>query len=414
MKKIDSFFIQKICIFYIIIWAISPIMAYGLFYRLLAIIFSLIWLFVESIRPNNIFKKPSKLVVYVLIFLAFQISMKLLVPDQFTFLSYFQLYIFFLFALMGESLRKRNYRDIYQILLLVIILMPIWMITTNIAVENMIGSDGSTVTRVLAKSSDESRMLTKKGVGGYGMIYFLVLYLPCIFYLIRNFNRITFDSIKNRNLVMLFLLVNYLLGIYTVFKADYVIALILMVIGIYFSLLYNAQSKLKQLIFWGFGFSFLFVVLPLVILRNINYLAELFWGTSLHRKLVDIQISLVSGSSKGTVSDRTDRYLRSWNYFLDNIITGTLKKDNLGKHSLILDMFAQYGVFIGLFFCVVLLYIFFRSNREHVQKNNLHITVGLLFFLICLLNNIGAIIGVAVFFVYPGVLMIVKNRKVRI
>lgn len=414
MKEINSFFIQKVCIIYIIIWAISPILAYGLAYRLLAIILSLVWLFVESIRPNNIFIKPSKLVVYTLIFLGFQITMKLIVPDQFSFISYFQIYIYFLFGLMGESLRKRNYRDIHQIILLVMLLMPVWMTTTNIAVANMTASDGAVVTRVLAKSSDEAKMLTSLGVGGYGMVYFLVLYLPCVFYLVRNFNKLKFDSLRNRNFLLFLLLVNYLLGIYTIFKADYVIAIFLTLVGIGFSLFYNAQSKLKQFVFFGTGISFFLIVLPLFILRNINLLIELFWGTSLHRKLVDIQISLVSGSSKGTVSDRTDRYLRSWNYLLDNFITGTLKKDNLGKHSMILDTFAQYGVFIGTFFCVVLLYIFFRSNREHVQKNNLHITVGLLLFLICLLNNIGAIMGVAVFFVYPGVLMIVKNRKVRI
>ena len=312
---------------------------------------------------------------------------------------------------MGESLRKRNYRDIHQILLLVAILIPIWMMTTNIAIQNMVGSDGATVTRILAKSSDEAKMLTSLGVGGYGMVYFLVLYLPCIFYLLRNFNRINFEKIKNRYLILILLLINYLLGIYTVFKADYVLAFFLMIIGICFSLFYDTKSRSKQLIFWSSSFTFLFIILPLLILRNINYLAELFWGTSLHRKLVDIQISLVSGGSSGTVYDRTERYLRSWNYFLDNLIMGTLKKDNLGKHSMILDTFAQFGVFVGLFFCIVLFYIFFRSNRECDQKNNIHITMGIIFFLISLLNNIGAIMGVAIFFIYPGVLKVIKTEK---
>lgn len=323
-------------------------------------------------------------------------------PDQFSFLSYFQFYIFFLFALMGESLRKRNYTDVNQILLLIMILMPVWMITTLRALATMIGEGGATVTRVLAKSSDEAVELTQMGVGGYGMVYFLVLYIPCMIFLFRNKNLLNYTEKWKGNAIGYLTLVNILLGLFTVYKADYVFAIFLALIGLGFSFFYDSKSIKKKVLFLVGSLSMV-VIVPLLIVRFINELADFFWGTSLHRKLVDIQLSLLTGKSQGTVSDRVDRYQRSWNYYLDNPILGTLKKDNLGKHSMILDTFAQYGTFIGLFLVFVLSYIFIRYMRAGIYISNLHITMCLMTLLITLLNNIGAIQGVAIFLVYPAI-----------
>lgn len=334
--------------------------------------------------------------------------MKILVPDKFSFISYFQFYIYFLFGLMGESLRKRNYRGIQDVILLILFLMPVWMTTTCIALSTMIGSDGATVTRVLVKSSAEAEALTDLGVGGYGFTYFLVMYLPCVLYLIRNRKSEIFTYTWTKKIILPLLLLNFLLGLFTVYKADYVLAILLMALGLAFALFYDSKSTMKRGAFWMslVGVS---VAIPFLILRYITELIQFFWGTSLMVKLKDINMSLVSGKSSGTVSGRTDRYLRSWNMFLDNPFFGTLKKDNLGKHSLIIDMFAQYGVFIGIFFCIAVLYIFFRGSKRSFPKSNLHMTIGVLLFLIMLLNSIGAIMGVAVFLVYPGVIHLVQS-----
>jgi hypothetical protein len=412
LKNINSLFLQKVCIIYNIVWAISPILAYGTIYRVLAVLASVSWLLLEIFRPNNIFVKPSRLTLLFLSFLLFQIGLKIIVPDQFGFVAYFQLYIFYLFGLMGESLRKRNYQGIEYMVLIVLLLMPIWMLTTNIALASMEGENGATVTRVLAKSSAEAEALTELGVGGYGMVYFLVLYIPSIFFLIRKRSEILFKSKILNKLFYPIILTNFLSGIYTIYKADYVIAILLMLVGLGFSFFYSPTNRVKKGLFLG-GLVAGVVVIPMLIVRYINELSEIFWGTSLHRKLVDIQISVVSGKSSGTVLDRTERYMRSIGYYLDNPIFGTLKKDNLGKHSMVLDTFAQYGTLLGILFVFTLMYLFWRSKNEYTQPSNIHLTMAVLLFLTAALNNLGAILGVAVFIVYPGALKM-ANSKIRL
>jgi len=386
-----------------VIWAISPILAYGTIYRVLAILCSLVWLFIEAFRPNNIFNNASIFTISVVFFLIFKILMKILVPDQFSFLADFQLYIFFLFALMGESLRKRSQAGVGPILLVVMVLMPIWMTTTLTALSTMIGDNGATVTRVLAKSSEEAEGLTELGVGGYGMVYFLVMYIPCMIFLFRNRRLFNFEESWKRKAVTYLTALNILLGIWTVYKADYVFAIFMTLISLMLTFFYNVKSLKRRILFFTVSSS-LFLVLPLLLIKYISELTAFFYGTSLHRKLVDIQLSLLSGQSEGTVGDRTERYIRSWNYFIENPIFGTFKRDNLGKHSLILDIFAQYGFFIGILLVFILSYIFLRYMKRSIYVSNIHITMCTMILLISLLNNIGAIQGVVMFLVYPAIL----------
>ncbi|MCC8147306.1 MAG: hypothetical protein LIO93_12920, partial [Bacteroidales bacterium] len=155
-----------------------------------------------------------------------------------------------------------------------------------------------------------------------------------------------------------------------IINAGYFIALILTILGIIglISENFKTQSS-KIIIFTVFGILILFVVINFDAV--FGYLEDISEGTMYHSKIQDI-ISSVSEddtAAVGTVYARYERYTRSIKLFLESPIWGQLTRADIGKHSQILDYFAQYGVFVGIWFCSI--FTGFRKNlvRNYPDKN---------------------------------------------
>jgi hypothetical protein len=96
----------------------------------------------------------------------------------------------------------------------------------------------------------------------------------------------------------------------------------------------------------------------------LNVLQGAATGTEYSAKVRDIRDSLLDDQSTGTVEGRAERYIRSIKLFVENPVIGTLTFDDVGKHSAVLDRFAQYGFAFGLLFLALLIYVPIRMARS--------------------------------------------------
>ena len=120
------------------------------------------------------------------------------------------------------------------------------------------------------------------------------------------------------------------------------------------------------------------ILIILTAYSNIEYIEKetysLVESSSLRLKHTDIFNQIRGDQSiNGTIESRSDRYYRSLNIFFTNPITGILSFDNIGKHSNILDLFAQFGFLIGLLFLYIIKKLPFEILKKSKFKNKYYI-----------------------------------------
>ncbi len=95
------------------------------------------------------------------------------------------------------------------------------------------------------------------------------------------------------------------------------------------------------------------------------------WATgsegAIHDHIADMQQSIVSKSTYGTVGARQDRYAVSWQMFFQNPFIGT--NDETGNHSVFIDHLGSYGI-IGFFPLFAFLWVEFKAIMKRLGANN--------------------------------------------
>lgn len=395
--------LRRFALAYLVIWVLSPPLSYGLLWRLLALLAIGVWLLLELASSRSVLLRPN-LIVLGAVALAFYTAMiEWIVPDAAPINRHFQVWMVLFFLLVGESFRRGREGDARLCFWLVLLLLPLWSLMTLYGLETM----GTGVARRVTRSSAEAIELTEQGIGGFSLVYTIVLCLPFLFYFsVRPQSLVRRIQGKwARRAVYGLLMANVLLGGLLVLRAGYTIALMLATIVVAVLLLVRSRRLvpltlticLSGLLVLGGG---------LALGPILNVLQAATEGTEYGAKVQDLQVSLEQGESAGTVEGRTERYVRSAGLFLKNPVLGTLKFDDVGKHSAILDRFAQYGFGFGLLFAWLLLYVPLRMITSR------HIPIGLaLAFLavaigLPMLNNIFMSWGVALYLFSQGALSI--------
>lgn len=88
--------------------------------------------------------------------------------------------------------------------------------------------------------------------------------------------------------------------------------------------------------------------------------------SGLHGKIMDIEDSIIYGSDDtGTVGARTERYSKTWNVFLNNILVGG---DGGGGHSALLDRLASLGL-LGFIPYIILIITQIKYTLSFIPKN---------------------------------------------
>lgn len=379
-SQVGKIWWERICLLYLVTWAISPPLQYGTTYRILCIFCYIIIELLALTRNKYVLKRQLSKYLFII----FIIVMTYLIDGKSAVNVRMQLVIFLL-LLSIYDIYKDNLDNISYLLWWSIILCLIWNFCTLNAYQVR-----RNVSRVMAKNSDDSIMYAAQGIGGMGYVYSMVFMLPMVIRLFskKNVLRNVFEKI----LCAAYIITTGLL----ILRAGYTIAIFIIMIGLAGIILVNVKCNTRGILIFTAYIAAIVIILNLHLI--FDFLSNLTNGTMYYRKVIDIISSLENSDAVGNVYTRLERYSRSLRLFLESPIWGQLSREDVGKHSPIFDMFAQYGFFVGIWFCSIF-GSFFKSQRRKCPNEKLFIR------LICLmvityscLNNLsytnGAIIGI--------------------
>ncbi len=172
---------QLICVLYICIWVISPPLAYGVLYRVFVVAATIIWLCIElKNRPRNLLGS-SRPTLFVFVFVFYSAIVGYLVEGSTDLIRNFQIYICLLFLVFYESYRKRDIRQLRPVFWISVILLSGWAFLTLIGLNA-----NENVARILVRSSDLAEEYSGQGIGGYGLVYSLIIGVPVALYLVKS------------------------------------------------------------------------------------------------------------------------------------------------------------------------------------------------------------------------------------
>lgn len=361
--------LRRAALAYLIIWQLSPPMAYGSGWRALAVIAMLLWLALDTLEARSVLLRPNWTVLATVGFVIYTIGIEWLVPEFGTLNRHFAIWIMLFFLLVGES-QQRGYGDEAKFCFWVVLLvMPVWILATLRGIDTV----GADVSRTISRSSDVARELTAQGIGGFGFVYTVILCLPFLAQLALRFRPRPEERMQPRwirRFKRLLIWGNFLLSMLLVLRAGYAIAFILSVLAVLCVLLIRSRQTMP------FAISACVVAL-LVLLASVSLepvlrsLEGVVAGTEYSAKVRDILESLDDGESTGTLGMRTERYYRSLQLFVENPVIGSLSIVEIGGHSSILDRFAESGIVVGGLFFALLVYVPLRFLRSS------HVPIGL-------------------------------------
>ena len=197
------------------------------------------------------------------------------------------------------------------------------------------------------------------------------------------------------------------MAILVVLKAEYSTAVLLMVTTVSLYLFHTKSIQKNMLLF--ILFILLYILFDAYLVDILKLLQSLTEGTTYHLKLQDSIASIRLGEATGTTADRVERYYRSMNIFFENPIVGIWSYAPVGKHSLILDTFAQYGIFAGIALIYILLKVPYQILQTHTKNRTLALTVLILIIALFSLNNINMSYGFMFYIFYPYIIQRLEN-----
>ncbi|WP_374356081.1 O-antigen ligase family protein [Thermomonas sp.] len=380
-----SVVLRRAALAYLIVWQLSPPLAYGAGWRFLAVLAMLLWLALDTLAARSVLRRPNWPVLGGAAFVLYTVFVEWLVPDSASISRQFQIWIMFFFLLVGESQQRGRSDEARFCFWVILLVLPIWSIATLWGI-NTIGGD---VSRTIARSSEEARELVGQGIGGFGFVYTLVLCIPFLVHL--AFRSGVYSVMRQPRWKVrasrLLILGNLLLAALVVLRAGYTIALILAAFAILCVLLIRSRRSRSLAI--SLCFVTLLVSLAGILINPaLRSLESVAAGTEYSAKVRDVRASLEDDSSTGTVHDRTERYSRSLRLFGENPIIGTLTFDDVGKHSAVLDRFAQYGAVFGLLFLALLMFVPIRYLRSRQVPIGLSLSFLVVAIGFPMLNNV--------------------------
>jgi hypothetical protein len=411
--KFKVFDIQNVAVAYVCLWATSPLLAYGLEFRLAAIAAVGLWGVLEMFRPGGIFTRPTLPVILTVFYIGYTALVELMLGADGDIIQHVQIWIMLFFLIFYES-RRHDVRSMAPVFWFMLATLPIWFYTTYAAFDSF----GAHAARHLTRSSDLARELTSDGVGGYSLVYGIVVLLPVLVLMLLNVRsylpldepRFLRPLSRIPFLIQALILANLVLGIAVVVRAGFSIAIVLAVFSISLSLVFKRRSPL-MLMMTPLMLMMAWLLYQLALIPLLEALRPLAEGTPYHRKLLDVIESLQGEQSQGTLDDRVSRYMRSLDLFIRNPIFGVISDRDVGKHSEYLDTYARYGVLVGSIFVYLLTYLPVRMMRGMRDNFGLAFSVLVIMVLMPMLNNVFASLGVMLFIIVPVACDLVERAR---
>lgn len=358
----------------ILSWLLVPYFSYSIIIRFL-FFFSLLFLIIKNFDLIN--KKIFIISIFIIIY---TFILNYLASNSSYLLRHLQLYIFLILILIAPILTKYTFKESIFLIYFFLVLNLFSLILTYKGLLT-----DSHAARAFSKSNEAALEVASSGIGGYGFIYANALLYPILI--------LIYKTINNKKIKILSIL-NFILILLVISRANFFIAIILTIIQLLY-LLYNYGDKKSYYLFLlAFIISLFYVFLNLN--EVLDYIDSLLKGTSLYLKFLDI-ISLFEGKAAayGTTDGRAERYIRSFLMMFKNPFIGVISFNDIGKHSQFLDLFAQFGFIIGIILMRLIFFIPIQIKKIIEQKHNKLINI-LIFTLLLLgmFNNYAMQMGV--------------------
>ena len=352
-------------ILYVIAWIVSPPLSYGIPFRVIAVI-SIILLFIDSLNYAYAFQRKNLLVA--LGFSSYMVGVAVFLAEDFN-IKIGAIVILLTGVLfdMWISNDKVSKKQLHFLLFYTLLLYCVWNSTTLYCIL----FENERIMRDLTRNSDFSESFARRGIGGFGYIYSVILMLP-----------VAVELLRLKEMGKMFRLLNIyfvLTGFMLAYFSEYFIAMLLAILTLLF--VWKKPGKSTYIFM-----AIITVISGLAMETILDIMIEWVDISEINNKLIETHNILLNDAD---VEDtefgvRYERYVRDLNLIIDNPIWGTLSFQDVGKHSEFLDFFAQYGVPLGIIYVSALL----RPATIWI-KQNVSIASVVLFIsvIMCVLNR---------------------------
>lgn len=288
------------------------------------------------------------------------------------------LYIFNPILVSIYLFERKEYRCIKFLAYTTLVSLVFTSITTFIGLKQY-----PDLARVLATITDsQSSTLDyakKNNIGGFDIVYSMVLAVPLYYYFINN-------NLKNNIIKLLLKIIIFLLLLLFVIEAQYTTALLL-VCSITVISIIIIKFNWKYIILLSLIFLLSFDVISIRLSKMISNISDNIDSQVISLRLDELASTLSNGKTSGQdISERSDAYEKSIDIFKENVVTGCWYNDEVypGGHSTILDTLAMSGIVI--FTVIIICFynivgcLFFNITIEQVKKSQFLVLLTYLIF----------------------------------
>ena len=391
--------ILRACSVFIAVWTVSPPLQHPMIFRMLVVVASLIWIFMSMLKISK--DNTGIFITYLTIcgFIVLAIFIEYICGKGIveSIISQLQNVIFLLFLLQFVYYYKNDVAFLKILTVILFACLLVWQIRTLVEYEINPG-----VSRMLVRSSEDAIKYASMGVGGYGLIYPTIFTNMALMYL--------FGRVKGIKKVLI--AIPLIIGIYLVFSAGFLIAVIMTLVSIicWISRLFFSTNVKTICLSFLLMLVLVFIAMELL-LQYGDAIVSALDGTYYKVKVKEILEALRTDEVTGKLEGRTSRYLESFlGVFRYPIIGAKLLgfESDIGGHSALLDILGWFGIF-GILYHVSI-YRAIKTMFSVSDNKGLIIAVVLLFILNGVLNTIVGSHGI-MFIVIPGALLFGEEKK---
>ena len=327
--------IQKVLVLYIILFTISPPLQLDNIYRIMLLGAVAFWFLLNI--PHRVKFQRIHALAFIFAALVFVIAAFESQGDWNNLLRPINLYLIVICFLMAYCYKDR-WHELSWIVPIVLILLTFFNFKTYSAII-----ENPDIARLIVRDDPSTYAYYRQGVGGYGLMYSQVCALPMIV-------AWTFNAFRNGKIKFVIGFIWAISYFVFLFNSGYTIAAVASIAGIIILFFYRRKSPVLAVII-----TLLFILL---MIRLIGYntavrewLLNFFDGTKVAKKIEDIYLSITTEETADSIAERISRYQASISAILRYpVIGGLWFRQSGGGHSIILDIFAKYGLFGGYVF----------------------------------------------------------------
>ena len=333
--------LQMLMLLYLTVWSISPPLDIDNIYRVIALACAIGWFVLDMANGLTL----ERIHLYALGFVLLVILINIFQNDGdlsniMKPMTYYMLVIAFIM--------NHSYQNRWDELHVIIPIFLVLLIVFNFITFKELLLD-PTLARKIVRADEEIYPYMRRGVGGFALEHAQVFLFPLLLAWLTK-------AIKHHMVYFVFGCVWTISYILLILHSGYSIAIVTTISSLVVLLFYKKKSVIPALMI-----TLVIIVLIVVLIGYVDPFREsllsFFDGTKVAYKIEDIYNSLHGKVVADSIQERLDRYVFSIQTLFQYPLIGGLWFAAGGGHSILMDTFAQYGIwggimFVKMFYCV--------------------------------------------------------------